>query len=221
MLITRKHDVSRDYYITHFSYRERKHVPLQRHASLSYHLQSIRPPINQNPVNSDKKIIWPKNNIGKSSIFVCKVRGVIFLGRRQQKVCRSGDRRCESLHRGWPVSAHLCACSVTFVPAPPLVEFSPSADCRPVASKAVPPQPPSFTQQLSLISPRYFCSLPFSFCILTASTLNPKIIYVNFEWTSIHQGLLICTEKQSKSCLGVELVTFCHLFDSAKFNYSA
>ncbi|XP_059469867.1 inaD-like protein isoform X2 [Neocloeon triangulifer] len=51
--------------------------------------------------------------------------------------------------------------SVTFVPAPPLVEFSPSADCRPIpvlpvglpSSKTVPPQLPSFTQQHSLISP--------------------------------------------------------------------
>ncbi|XP_065340777.1 multiple PDZ domain protein-like isoform X6 [Cloeon dipterum] len=56
--------------------------------------------------------------------------------------------------------------SVTFVPAPPLVEFSPSADCHPIpfapaaaglpSSKTVPPQLPSVTQHQSLISPRIF-----------------------------------------------------------------
>jgi hypothetical protein len=67
VLITRKH-VSRDYYITH-NCGERQHVPLQRLASLSYHLQSIQPPINQILSIHIKKEFDRKNNIEKSSIF--------------------------------------------------------------------------------------------------------------------------------------------------------
>jgi hypothetical protein len=80
VLITRKH-VLRDCYILHtYNLRARQHVPLLRHESLSYHLQSIQPPINQilSIHIKNHQTTWPKKR-AKIANFCAPIHTVLFL----------------------------------------------------------------------------------------------------------------------------------------------